>query len=434
MQSKTTRGSAVGHGFDIQKTELGNGLVIVSERMPSVRSVSFGVFLRSGSRHETAEQHGLTHFIEHALFKGTRQRSAAQIAAEADALGGNLDAFTGREIVGFYNKVLDEHLPRALELVADLITSPAFDPAELEKERNVILEEIKMVEDTPDDIIFDIFCESFYPNHALGRPVLGSADSLTTFKGERIQGYYDEIYRPDNFVLAAAGNFDHQQLVGLAEEAFGDLKRRGSELESSTPDATAPIVLRHKAELEQSHLVIGAPAPSLTSDDRYVANILSVILGGGMSSRLFQSIREDRGLVYTVFSALTPFRDCGYLNIYAATSTEQLDETVEATMEELRRIKQDPVGQEELKRNKDQLKASLMLNLESTSSRMSAAAQQEMSYGRFISPDEIIEAVDAVMAEDVGRLANEIFQTETLAVTVLGDLDGFTIDRSHLEC
>jgi predicted Zn-dependent peptidase len=430
MQSEVT----VSHNFDIHKTELDNGLVIVSEKMPSVRSVSFGVFLRTGSRHEAMEQHGLTHFIEHALFKGTRRRSAAQIAAEADALGGNLDAFTGREIVGFYDKVLDQHLPRAFELVAELVTSPAFDPAELEKELNVVLEEIKMVEDTPDDLVFDIFCENFYPNHALGRTVLGVADSLATFKDGKVQAWYDEIYRPDNFVVAAAGNFDHEQLVELTVEYFGDLKRRDSGLESSTPEAAAPIALRHKAELEQSHLVIGAPAPALTSDDRYAASVLSLILGGGMSSRLFQSIREERGLVYTVFSALTPFRDCGYLDVYAATSTRQLGETIEATMEELRRIKQAPVGEDELRRNKDQLKASLMLNLESTSSRMSAAAQQEMNFGRFISPDEIIEGVDAVTAEDLARLANEIFQADALAVTVLGDLDGFAIDRSHLRC
>ncbi len=439
MHSKPKKVLSVGHSFEVQKTELKNGLVIVSEKMAHVRSVSFGVFLRSGSRHETIERHGLTHFIEHALFKGTRNRSAARIAEEADALGGHLDAFTGREIVGFYNKVLDDHLPRAFELIADLMTSPAFDPGELEKERNVVLEEIKMVEDTPDDIVFDIFCENFYPDHPLGRPILGTEHSLATFKREQVQEYYDEIYRPDNFVFAAAGNLDHDQLVEMANDSFGHLTARDSELKSFAPAAAAPIVLRHKAELEQSHLVIGAPSPSLLSDDRYVANLLTVILGGGMSSRLFQSIREDKGLVYTVFSSLTPFNDCGYLNIYAATSTEQLRETIDATMAELRRIKDQPVGEEELQRNKDQLKASLMLNLESTSSRMSALAQQEMTFGRFISPDEVIEGVDAVTTADVQRLANEIFRTEALAATALGDLtldaaDGFTLDRSRLQC
>ncbi len=434
MQSKSEKVLSAGQSFDVQKTELNNGLVIVTEKVTHVRSVSFGVFLRSGSRHESPDRHGLTHFIEHALFKGTRKHSAAQIAAEADALGGNMDAFTGHEIVGFYNKVLDEHLPRAFELIADLTTAPAFDPGELEKERKVILEEIKMVEDTPDDIVFDIFCENFYPNHALGRPILGTASSLATFKGEKVQTYYDEIYRPDNFVVAAAGNLDHEQVIDLANRYFGGLKVHHSDLKSSAPEAAASIVLRRKAELEQSHLVIGAPCPSLVSEDRYAADILTAILGGGMSSRLFQSVREERGLVYSILSAVTPFKDCGYLNVYAATSTGQLCETVDATLEELRRIKEERVGEEELRRNKDQLKASLMLNLESTSSRMSALAQQEMNFGRFISPDEIIKGVEAVTAEDVGRLANEIFRADALAVTALGDLNGFTLDRSQLQC
>lgn len=402
--------------------------------MSHVRSVSFGVFLRSGSRQESETQHGLTHFIEHALFKGTLKRSAAQIAEESDALGGHLDAFTGREIVGFYNKVLDNHLARAFELTADLVTNPAFDPTELEKERNVILEEIKMVEDTPDDIIFDIFSENFYPNHPLGRSILGTPETLATFNPDHVRSYYDDIYRPDNFVIAAAGNLEHGQLIDLAQRYYGDLRPRGAELESSTPGAAAPIILRHKGELEQSHVVIGVPGPSVVSEDRYSANILSVILGGGMSSRLFQSIREDRGLVYTIFSALTPFKDCGYLNIYAAASTAQLDETISATMEELSVIKEELVSEEELRRNQDQLKASLVLNLESTSSRVSSLAHQEMNYGRFFSPDEIIECVDAVTARDVQRVAGQILEPEALAVTVLGDLDGFTLDRSQLRC
>jgi len=438
MRKKATKEFTINQSFDVQRARLDNGLVVVSEKVPHVRSVSFGVFLRVGSRHETVGRHGLTHFIEHALFKGTRKRSAAQIAAEADALGGNLDAFTGREVVGFHDKVLDEHLPRAFELIADLVTSPAFDPLELDKERNVILEEIKMVEDTPDDVIFDIFCENFYRDHALGRPILGVEESLATFNRADVQAWYDEIYRPDNFVLAAAGNLDHRELIEMAGAQFGGLKPRGSQLVSPTPTCSAPVVMSHKAGLEQSHLVIGAPCPSIISEDRYVAGILSAILGAGMSSRLFQSIREEKGLVYTVFSSVMAFKDCGYLDIYAATSTDQLGETIDAIMEELRRIKAKAVSEEELRRNKDQLKASLMLNLESTSSRMSALAQQEMNFGRFISPDEIIEGVDAVTADEIGRLANEIFRAEAIAATVLGDLTGesgpFTLDHAHLLC
>ena len=425
---------SIDHAFEVNKTEFDNGLVIVSERMSNVRSVSFGIFLRSGSRDETAAQHGLTHFIEHALFKGTRKRSAAQIAAESDMLGGHLDAFTGREVVGFYNKVLDDHLPRAFELIADLVTQPSFEPAELEKERNVILEEIKMVEDTPDDIVFDIFCENFYPDHPLGRPILGRPETLASFKPDTVRAYYDEIYRPDNFVIAAAGNLEHARLIELAHRYFGELRPRRREWSLAAPKPATPVILRHKGELEQSHLVLGAPCPSAVSDDRYSANILALVLGGGMSSRLFQSVREDRGLVYTIFSSTSPFKDSGYLSIYAGASTEQLDETIEATMEELSLIKRELISDEELERNRDQLKTSLALSLESSSSRMSSLAQHEMNFGRFISPDEIIASLNAVTPEDVRRSANEIFRTEALAATVLGDLDDFKLDRSQLIC
>lgn len=420
--------------FDIRKTVLGNGLVIVTEKMSQVRSVSFGAFLRSGSRHEAISLHGMTHFIEHALFKGTGRRSTAQIAEETDALGGYLDAFTAREITGFYNKVLDRHLPRAFELLADLMTNPCFDPNELKKERSVILEEIKMIEDTPDELIFDIFTENIYPDHALGRPVLGTPDTLATFEREKVRSFYEQIYTPGNFVIAAAGNLEHEQVIELAVEYFGSLEARELQLNSTTPTPASRIILRNKLELEQSHLVIGAPCPSALSEDRYVVGILSAVLGGGMSSRLFQSIREERGLVYTVFSSTNLFADCGYLTIYAGASTEQLAETIAATMDELRKIKEESIAADELERNKDQMKASLMLNLESTTSRMSSLAQHEMNFARFISPDEIIDQVDAVSAEDVRRLANQVFSSDALAVTVLGDLNGFMLDRPELEC
>ncbi len=426
--------SIEGPAFDVRKTPLANGLVVVSEKMPHVRSVSFGVFLKTGSRLEKKKQHGLTHFIEHALFKGSRKRSAAQIAAETDALGGHLDAFTGRDLVGFYNKVLDEQLPAAFELMADLVLNPAFDPVELEKERNVILEEIKMVEDTPDDLVFEIFCESFYPDHPLGRPILGTPKSLGGFDSKRIRDFYDDIFRPGNIVIAAAGNLEHEKILGIVEQYFGRLKARRDALTVTAPAAAAPIVIRRKAELEQAHLVLGMPCPSLLSKDRYVVNLLSVILGGGMSSRLFQSVREDLGLVYAIYASVTPYVDCGYLNIYAATSNAQLKATIDAVMQQLRRIKDAPIPEEELRRNKDQLKAAMMLNLESSSSRMSVLAQSEMNFGRFLSLDENIAEVDAVTVEDIQRLAREIFRPEALAVTVLGPMKKFTMERSRLSC
>lgn len=434
MKSKAAKQMNSVEKLDVRKTKLTNGLVVITERMPYLHSVSFGVFLRSGSRHETEDRHGLTHFIEHAVFKGTRRRSVAQIAAEGDTLGGNLDAFTGREIVGYYDNVLDEHLPRAFDLIADVVTSPTFDPTELKKERNVIIEEIKMVEDTPDDLIFDLFCSKFYPKHSLGRPILGTPRTLAKFQNGAVESYYGETYCPNNFVLAAAGNLEHEQIIDLAKNYFGHLKPRKSLLKSLAPQPATSVLCRHKAELEQSHIVIGAPSPSLVSKDLYTSNLLSVILGGGMSSRLFQSIREEMGLAYTVFASINPFRDCGYLTIYAGTATDQLDKTIEATMAELRKIKTEPISEEELQRNKDQLKASVRLNLESASSRMSALASNEMNFGRHISPDEVIAEIEAVTVKGLQRLANEIFQPGKLAVTVLGNLDGFKLKRSQLVC
>ena len=422
-----------GFGTRVEKTVLDNGLVVVSEQMEQVRSVSFGVFLRTGSRQETEARHGLTHFIEHALFKGTGKRTAAEIAAEGDLLGGTLDAFTGREMVGFYNKVLDEHLPQAFELVADLVTSPQFDRAELEKERSVIIEELKMVEDTPDDIIFDIFSENLYPGDPLGRPILGTRESIDTFGPDLVWPYYREIFTPGNMVLAAAGNLSHEALVELARKYYGGLVAGPALAVTAPPEPVSSIVLHHKDELEQSHLVLGVPCPSAVSADRYVCHLLSVILGGGMSSRLFQSVREERGLVYTIYAAVNPFKDCGNLSIYAGASPENLAETIKATLAEIRRIRERPVDEVELHRNKEQLKASLVLNLESTSSRMSSLGQLEMTFGRNITPEEMIASVEAVTVEDLHRMANEVFQPEMISMTVLGELDDFKIERSDLE-
>ncbi len=434
MKPKAAKQTSNDLKFNVRKTQLSNGLIVLTEQMPYLRSVSFGVFLRSGSRHETEDRHGLTHFIEHALFKGTRRRSVAQIAAEGDSLGGNLDAFTGREMVGFYDNVLDEHLSQAFDLIADVVTSPAFDPRELKKERSVIIEEIKMVEDTPDDLIFDLFCSNFYPKHPLGRPILGTPKTLSRFKDGVVENYYNEIYCPNNLVIASAGNVEHQQMLKFAKQYFGKLQPQRKRLTSSTPRPLASLRLRHKAELEQSHLVIGVPCPSLVSKDLYTANLLSVILGGGMSSRLFQSIREELGLAYTVFASINPFRDCGYLTIYAGTSTDRLEKTIEATMAELRKIKTEPISDEELQRNKEQLKASVRLNLESSVSRMSALASNEMNFGRFISPDEVISEIEAVTTKGLQTLARKIFQPDKLAVTLLGNLKGFKLKRAQLAC
>ena len=420
--------------YKYHKTTLDNGIVVVSEQMDHLRSVSFGVFLREGSRNESAPRNGINHFIEHTLFKGTRRRSAAQIADESDALGGYLDAFTSREAVGFTNKVLDEHLPQAFELLADLVTAPEFDPVELDKERNVILEEIKMVEDTPDDLIYEFFSERFFPEHPLGRPILGTPDTLATFQADAVRSFYTDAYAADKLVLSAAGNIKHEDLLELVSEHFGHLKPGKPLAESEKPKPSPFISLHQKNELEQVHLVLGTTCPDLMSPDHYAVNVLCTILGGGMSSRLFQAVREDLGLVYTIQSALTEYIDTGHLSIYAGASPEKILPTIEATVAQLKLMRDEPVGAAELQRNKDQLKASLILGIESSSSRMTSLASQEMTWGEFMTPDEVIEKINGVTAEDIQRLANEMFQPELLAVTVLGDVSELELTRDNFNC
>ena len=420
--------------FDQRKTTLANGVVVLSETMPHTRAVSLGVFLRTGSRFERAEQNGLTHFIEHAVFKGTRRRSALQIAKEADALGGNLNAYTGRESVGFHNEVVDTDLRKGFELLADLVLQPAFDETELDKERNVILEEIKMTEDTPDDVLFDIFTENFYVNHPLGRRILGTSDTLATFKGARLADYYQDLFSPANLVIGAAGHLSHDEILALAEQAFGAMPARAAAAPPAAPAPAQHLSARHKADLEQAHLVLGAPCPSLVSEEFYATGILASLLGGGYSSRLFQSVREDLGLAYDVSASASQFQDAGYFQLYAATSPDKLNEAIAAIMEEVKRIKAEPVSAEELERTRGKMRTGLILGLETASARLSAMVGGELTERRFIPLAEVVEKVEAVTAEDVRRLANEIFQTEALAGTVIGNLKGYQLKRAQLEC
>src|SRR5689334_7855364 len=399
----------------IEKTVLSNGLTIISEQMNHVRSASVGIWVRSGSRHEAAPLNGISHFIEHTLFKGTRNRTSREIAVGSDAIGGHVDAFTSREVAAYYVKVLDEHLARAFDLIADLVTAPLFDDSELDRERNVVMEEIKMVEDTPDDLVHEVFVANFWPGHPLGRSILGTAQTLATFDHERVAGYFQNVYTPRNLVIAAAGNVDHPRFVEMVERYVSHLVDRPVDLSSSAPTyATSRIII--SKELEQAHLMMGTPCPSMMSDDRYAVHTLNVILGGGMSSRLFQTIREDHGLAYSVFSGVNAYTDAGYLSVYAATSPEQINEVIGLSIGEFDRLKSEIISDGELQRAKDQLKVSLMLGLESTSARMSNLARQEIFFGRQFTLDEILKRIDRVTANDVQRMAREIFGDE-LAVT-----------------
>jgi predicted Zn-dependent peptidase len=419
---------------EIETTTLPNGVKIITEAMAHMRSVSVGIWLGAGSRHETAEQNGVSHFIEHMLFKGTSNRSAEQIARSVDSIGGNLDAFTAKELVCYNAKVLDEHLPFAVDILSDLVMNPLFGEEDIEKEKGVILEEIKMDADNPDYLVHEIFSADFWKDHPLGRPILGTRESVKRFNREMIHESYRSIYSPANLLITAAGNRTHERLVELASKRFAELKPLGPPIPQAPPATHARISLRSKKDLEQVHVCIGVPSYPIRHDERFTCYVLNTVLGGGMSSRLFQNIRERQGLAYAVFSELNPYTDTGCLSVYAGTSLESARRVVESVMKEFTELKENEVPAEELRRAKDHLKGSLMLSLESTSSRMSNLARQEMHFGRFFTLDELAKSIEAVTAEGVQRVAQAFFNPKQVALTVLGNLDGFKIGREELAC
>ena len=419
---------------DVGKDVLPNGLTLLTEAMPAVRSVALGIWLRSGSRQEHEEENGISHFLEHMLFKGTKNRTAEEIARSADSVGGHLDAFTAKECASFSTKVLDEHLPRAFDVLADLVKNPLFRPEHIAKERQVVQEEIKMVEDTPDDLVHEIFTQTYWRGHALGRPILGTRQTVGRFEREQLLDYFQRHYTPGNMLIAAAGHVEHAQVVELAAKEFGDAAVGARLEEGPAPVAHPHIKHRRKKELEQVHICIGAPAYPQTHERRFACYILNTVLGGGMSSRLFQNIREKRGLAYAVFSNLNSFRDVGCLSVYAGTASQNAREVVRLIVEEFRRLKETPLSDEELQRAKDYLKGSLLLSLESTMSRMANLARLEMFFGRYISLDEIAAGVDAVSAEEVLQVARELIATDRIALTVLGPHNNLKFTRADLAC
>ncbi|MDP9052756.1 MAG: insulinase family protein [Acidobacteriota bacterium] len=419
---------------DILTTTLPNGIKVITEAMPHVRSVSVGVWVSSGSRRETPEENGLSHFIEHMLFKGTTNRSAEDIARSVDSIGGNLDAFTAKEMVCYNTKVLDEHLPIAMDVLSDLVLNPAFRPEDIEKEKGVILEEIKMDADSPDYLVHEIFSSNFWKDHALGKPILGTRDTVKRFDRAMVEGYYRSVYSPANLLITAAGNLGHDRLVGLARERFEAVPQAGPERPQNAPATHARISLKSKKDLEQVHVCMGVPCYPIPHEDRFTCYVLNTMLGGGMSSRLFQNIRERQGLAYAVFSELNPYSDTGCLSIYAGTSLESAKQVVKSVLKEFTDLKQGPAPAEEVRRAKDHLKGSLMLSLESTSSRMSNLARQEMHFRRFFSLDELAESIEQVTAADIQRVAQTFFDQKNVALTVLGNLEGFRIVREDLVC
>jgi len=388
---------------------LDNGLRILTEPMTQVRSVSIGVWLTRGSRHEAAELGGIAHFVEHMLFKGTKTRSAEDIAQAIDSIGGQLDAFTAKEYASYYIKVLDEHLPLAIDILADIVRHPAFSDEDVEREKKVVVEEIKMVEDTPDDLVHELFTQGFWENHPLGRPILGTRETVESFTTDVLRRYFVDAYTPRNLIVSAVGNLEHARVRELVDEKFGTLRPHGEPAGEQAPTVVPKILIRNK-ELEQSHVCLGASSYPQNHDDRYASYVLNTLLGGSMSSRLFQNVREKRGLAYAVFSGLSAYRDAGSFTVYAGCSNEAV----------------------ELQRAKDHLKGSLMLSLENTASRMSHLARQEIYFDRQFGLDETLQGVERVTPADVQRVAADVFKGGALSATVLGNINGLQISREQL--
>jgi predicted Zn-dependent peptidase len=419
---------------NIRRTLLPNGLLVLTESIPHVRSVSMGVWIASGSRDEAPAVNGISHFVEHMVFKGTTSRSAQQLAREVDSIGGNLDAFTGKENICFNIKVLDENTAPALDLLADLVLHPTFTPEDIAREQGVILEEIKMDEDSPDYLVHETFTQNFWKGDALGRPILGTVKTVSSFTQQSVFDFYASRFTPRNMVFSAAGHLDHDRFVAQVAEQFSGLaaSSQSALAKLPAPKAFPHITLKRKKSLEQVQLCLGVPAPPLDSPARYAIYLLNTMLGGGMSSRLFQTIREDRGLAYSIYSEVNPFRDTGSLCVYAGTSIDKTAELIRLTIEELRRLTHETAPEAELKRAKDQLKSNIVLGLESSSSRMSNLARQEMYFGRFFTVDEIIEQIDAVAPAEIQRLAKELFRPDAIALTLLGNLGTTTVTRADL--
>lgn len=415
-----------------RKDTLSNGIRVVSETLPKSRSVSIGVWVKVGSRHEPPELGGVSHFIEHLFFKGTEKRTAKDIAIGMDSIGGEMNAFTSQETTTYYVKVVDEHLPIAIDLLSDILIGSRFDPIEMEKERKVILEEIKGVEDTPDDYIHELFTGTVWPDNSLGRPILGTKDTIRGLKHEDIISYIGSYYSPKEIVISVAGNFEHALLIDLLNTSFGTLSRTGIPKKEVTPAFAQDVVVKKK-QLEQVQLCIGCKGLNYTHEDRFVISALNTVLGNSMSSRLFQEVREQNALAYSIYSYVLSYRDTGLLTIYAGTDPSNVLEVVRLVMKEVRKIKEEGITDAEERRVKNQIKGSLVLSLESSNSHMSRLARQEIYFGKYLSMDDIIRGVEKVTKEQVQRLAQQIFSRDNISMTVLGPLTKADLPDSVLE-
>ncbi len=402
----TGPGTRVGDG-EYRKTILPNGIRLVTERIPHVRSVAVGVWVDTGSRHEPLDRVGISHFIEHLVFKGTESRSAEEIARAVDSVGGQMDAFTTKEHTCFYVTVLDEHLPLACDLLSDVLLHPRFDAGDIEREKTVVLQEFGMVEDTPDDLIHDLFAERVWPDHPLGRPILGDRKVVQTFDRDTILRYFRAEYCPERITIAAAGHLRHEELVELLGTRFLDFRQPLPGRVDERP-ALATTVDLIERPLEQVHFVLGGQGLEQAAPERYVLFLLNTIFGGSMSSRLFQRVREREGLVYSIHSGNAAFRDSGLFYVYAGTEPAHFRRVTDLTLRELRTLRASGIEADELRRAKDHLKGSLMLSLESTGSRMTRIAKQELYFGQSFTLDEILADIERVTLADLEGLIERL--------------------------
>jgi len=400
---------------------LPNGMVVLTERMPAVKSASIGVWVKVGSRDESPEVAGVSHFIEHMLFKGTERRSAQEIAKAIDAVGGTLDAFTSRESTCFYAKVLGEHLPLAIDILADTFLHSRLAPEDIDRERQVVLQEIKMVEDTPDDLVHDLFAEAIWGDHPVARPILGQKEIVLRLSQSDIRRHMDRFYRPDCTVIAAAGDIEHDRLVDLVSRAFDGFDGQSIHLDPPAPVSMAAVRVEER-DTAQLHLCLGMDGLPHAHEDRYAISLLNAMLGGSMSSRLFQEVREKRGLAYSIYSYQASYRDCGLLVVYAGTSPESSSQVVDLIRAECARLRDEPVDPIDLQQAKDQLKGNLLLGLEGTSSRMTRLAKMEIYFQRNHELDEIIAGIEGVSADQFQAVAERILRDEAFAITSIGPL------------
>jgi predicted Zn-dependent peptidase len=415
----------------MRATRLPNGIRILSEELPALGSVTVGIWVENGSRYERPEQAGISHFLEHLFFKGTARRTAAQIAQEIDAVGGVLNAFTGKEYTCYYAKVLSEHLPLALDLLGDVFTESLFADEEIDRERTVIVQEISQIEDTPDDWVHDLFTQGFWSDHPLARPIAGTAETVGRFRRSDFLSFLAARYRPDRIVVAAAGNLRHEALVDAVGQRLGALDGTAVAVDGPLPVAKSGIAVYAK-DLEQVHVCLGTPGIAQVDEDRYAAHLLSSALGGGMSSRLFQEIRERQGKAYTVYAFLPSYRDIGYAGVYVGTSAEWVRQVVDTVQREFGRLVRDGLDADELARVKTQMKGGMLLGLETSGSRMDRIAKNEIYYGRDVPIAEVAARIDAVTNDDVVRVAGRLFGSGVAHLAVLGDLGDHWLDDGTL--